>query len=221
MDKILILVSNKNNEQLLKKELSKQYSILTPDKDLKETEIDLIIIDGIELKQRQSEIIGMKNKSFPLFLPVVLLTTKEDLKLAEKFLYETVDELIRLPIEKLELRVRLDILLRARYFTYMLAQETVIDPLTGVYNRKYFYEIANKELAHFQRYGRKFSIVFFDIDDFKGINDRYGHLSGDIVLQSLANKLKSLLRKSDYVCRFGGEEFVIVLHSTDEKKLLQ
>lgn len=218
MDRILILVSNKNNQLLLEKELGKRYGIVLPNKNLKEHEFDLVIIDGVELKKRQDEIKELKNKNFPLFLPVILITTKDDLNLAERFLYETVDELLRVPIEKLELRVRLDILLRARYYTYMLAQETILDPLTGAYNKKYFYDTAQKELEHFHRYGRKFSIVFMDIDDFKKINDKYGHLTGDIVLKTLAQKLKSLLRKSDYVCRFGGEEFVLILHGADSEK---
>lgn len=220
MDRILILVSNKNNQILLEKELSKKYGVVLPNKNLKELEFDLIIIDGVELKKRQEEIREFKNKNFPLFLPVILITTKEDLSLAEKFLYETIDELVIIPIEKIELRARIDILLRARSYTYMLAQETILDPLTGAYNKKYFYDIAQKELEHFHRYGRKFSIVFIDIDDFKMINSKYGHLTGDIVLKTLAEKLKNSLRKSDSVCRFGGEEFVLLLHGTNSEKAL-
>lgn len=220
MDRILILVSNKNNQILLEKELGKKYGVVLPTKKLRDLEFDLIIIDGVELKKRQEEIRELKNKNFPLFLPVILITTKEDLSLAEKFLYETIDELVRIPIEKIELRARMDILLRARFYTYMLAQETILDPLTGAYNRKYFYESAQKELEHFLRYGRKFSIVFIDIDDFKKINDKYGHLTGDIVLKTLAEKLKNSVRKSDSVCRFGGEEFVLLLHGTKSENAL-
>lgn len=220
MDRILILVSNKNNQLLLEKELRKRYGIVMLNKDLKELEFDLIIIDGVELKKRQDEIRELKNKNFPLFLPVILITTKEDLSLAEKFLYETIDELVRIPIEKLELRGRMDILLRARFYTYMLAQETMLDPLTGAYNKNYFYEAAQKELEHFHRYGRKFSIVFIDIDDFKKINDKYGHITGDIVLKTLAQKLKNYIRKGDWVCRFGGEEFVLLLHGANSENAL-
>lgn len=220
MYRILILVSNKNNQILLEKELSKKYGVVLPNKNLKELEFDLIIIDGVELKKRQEEIRELKNKNFPLFLPVILITTKEDLSIAEKFLYETIDELVIIPIEKIELRARIDILLRARSYTYMLAQETILDPLTGAYNKKYFYDTAQKELEHFHRYGRKFSIVFIDIDDFKMINSKYGHLAGDIVLKTLAEKLKNSIRKSDSACRFGGEEFVLLLHGTNSEKAL-
>jgi len=221
MDKILILVSNKTNQILLEKELGKRYGIVLPKEDLKELQFDLIIIDGVELKKRQDEIKELKNKNFPLFLPVILITAKNDLSLAERFLYETIDELLRIPIEKLELRARLDILLRTRFYTYILAQETITDPLTSAYNKKYFYEMAQKEIENYRRYGRKFSIVFIDIDDFKNINDKYGHLTGDMVLKTLAQKLKNSLRTIDSVYRFGGEEFVLLLHETDSKQALK
>jgi len=221
MYKILLLISNKNNQLLLEKELGKRYSIVLPVKPIKELEFDLIIIDGVELRKRQDEITELKIKSFPLFLPVLLVTTKQDISLAEKFLYETVDELLKIPIEKIELLARLDILLRVRFYTYLLAQETVLDPLTGAYNRRYLYEVGQKEIEKIQRYGRKFSLVFMDIDDFKAINDQYGHLSGDTVLKTLAQKLQVFIRKSDYVFRFGGEEFLIILHRADSKKALK
>jgi two-component system cell cycle response regulator len=153
-------------------------------------------------------------------LPVILLTTKEDLSIAEKFLYEIVDDLILIPIEKIELRVRMDILLRMRFYTLVLSKETVVDPLTGVYNKKFFYEMAQKEFEYFKRYGRKFSLVFIDIDDFKKINDKYGHLSGDMVLQEIAKILQKSVRKNDMVFRFGGEEFIVLLHGATSEKAL-
>ncbi len=167
MDKILILVSNKNNQILLEKELCNRYSIVLPNQDLQLLEFDLIIIDGVELTRKHKEIAALKNKSFPLFLPVLLITTKEEVNLARKFLYETVDELLKMPVDKVELRVRLDILLRARYYTYLLAEETILDPLTGAYNRRYLYEIGQKEMEDFIREGIKFSIILIDIDNFK------------------------------------------------------
>ncbi|ODA43903.1 GGDEF domain protein [Thermodesulfovibrio sp. N1] len=220
MDRILILVSNKKNYALLKQELQKKYIIVKNESDIQTLNFDLIIIDGVELKKRQTEITEFKNKNFPLFLPVILLTTKEDLSIAEKFLYEVVDDLIRIPIEKLELRVRMNILLRMRFYTLVLSQETVIDPLTDIYNKKFFYEMAQKEFDYFKRYGRKFSLLFIDIDDFKKINDRYGHLSGDMVLQEIAKRLQKAVRKNDMVFRFGGEEFVVLLHGANSERAI-
>ena len=220
MDRILILVSNKNNYALLEQELRNKYMIVKNESDIQNLNFDLIIIDGVELKKRQTEITEFKNKNFPLFLPVILLTTKEDLSIAEKFPYELVDDLIRIPIEKIELRVRMDILLRMHFYTLVLSKETVIDPLTGVYNKRFFYEMLQKEFDNFKRYGRKFSLLFIDIDDFKKVNDRYGHLSGDMVLQEIAKRLQKSVRKSDMVFRFGGEEFVVLLHGANSEKAL-
>lgn len=220
MDRILILVSNKNNYALLEQELRNKYMIVKNESDIQNLNFDLIIIDGVELKKRQTEITEFKNKNFPLFLPVILLTTKEELSITEKFLYELVDDLLRIPIEKIELRVRMDILLRMRFYTLVLSKETVVDPLTGVYNKKFFYEMAKKAFDYFNRYGRKFSLLFIDIDDFKKVNDRYGHLSGDMVLQEIAKRLQKSVRKSDMVFRFGGEEFVVLLNGANSEKAI-
>ncbi|WP_028840667.1 MULTISPECIES: GGDEF domain-containing protein [Thermodesulfobacterium] len=220
MEKILILVSNKTNYSLLTKELSSKYTILDEKNDIKDLNFDLIIIDGVELKKRQKELLEIKKKVFPLFLPVILLTTKDDLSLAEKTLYEIVDDLIRIPIEKIELKAKLYILLRTRLYTLILEQETVTDPLTGAYNKRFFYEILENSFEDFKRYGKKFSIIFIDIDNFKKINDNYGHMTGDLVLKTLVMIIKKTLRKNDLVFRFGGEEFVVLLPETDTENAI-
>lgn len=221
MEKILILVSNKTNYSLLTKELSSKYTILDEKNDIKDLNFDLIIIDGVELKKRQKELLEIKKKVFPLFLPVILLTTKDDLSLAEKTLYEIVDDLIRIPIEKIELKAKLYILLRTRLYTLILEQETVTDPLTGAYNKRFFYEILENSFEDFKRYGKKFSIIFIDIDNFKKINDHYGHITGDLVLKTLVMSIKKTLRKNDLVFRFGGEEFVVLLPETDAEQAIE
>lgn len=92
---------------------------------------------------------------------------------------------------------------------------SMIDSLTGLYNRRFFYEHSNKEVAGMQRYGGPLCIVLLDLDCFKKINDEFGHACGDQVLIDVANKLKNQMRKSDIVARFGGEEFVILFSRTD------
>jgi len=88
------------------------------------------------------------------------------------------------------------------------------DPLTGLYNRRMFLELARKELSKAQRYGEPFSVVIFDIDHFKKINDTYGHDVGDLALKHVAQLLKSNVRAADVVARWGGEEFVLLLPKT-------
>jgi diguanylate cyclase (GGDEF)-like protein len=92
-----------------------------------------------------------------------------------------------------------------------LREQAVRDALTGLYNRRYLYEAAPGYIELAQRRRGVLCVVLIDIDHFKRVNDTYGHHVGDVVLQSLAQLLTQRLRKSDIVCRFGGEEFAIVM----------
>lgn len=95
-----------------------------------------------------------------------------------------------------------------------LKQQTYIDELTQLSNRKSYNETIKKVLGLFNRYKTPFSLVVYDIDDFKHINDKYGHTEGDNVLVNLSSFIKSQIRENDYIFRIGGEEFVIILSNT-------
>lgn len=92
-----------------------------------------------------------------------------------------------------------------------LKEMATTDELTGLYNRRHFLELAQKEFHRCQRYDENFSLLMIDIDDFKAINDTYGHAGGDSVLRSLGEKMKSFFRSSDLQGRLGGEEFAVLL----------
>jgi diguanylate cyclase (GGDEF)-like protein len=86
-----------------------------------------------------------------------------------------------------------------------------LDALTGLHNRRYFHETLARECARGHRYNRELSLVVFDIDDFKAINDRIGHLAADAVLAAVAARLQSVVRSADIACRVGGDEFAVIL----------
>lgn len=88
------------------------------------------------------------------------------------------------------------------------------DPLTGLFNRRYFERRLREEVAHARRHHRPFALVMIDLDHFKFVNDTYGHEDGDRVLCHVAEVIREQLREDDVACRFGGEEFLILLRTT-------
>ncbi len=87
----------------------------------------------------------------------------------------------------------------------------ITDPLTGCHNRRFFDEIERRELQRHRRYGSPLSVIFVDVDRFKRLNDAYGHDTGDQVLKAIGALLRRLVRESDYVIRWGGDEFLLLL----------
>jgi diguanylate cyclase (GGDEF)-like protein len=86
-----------------------------------------------------------------------------------------------------------------------------LDALTGLHNRRYFHDTLAREVARAHRYNRRLALIIFDLDDFKAINDRIGHLSGDSVLADAADVIRSVVRSADIACRVGGDEFAVIL----------
>ncbi len=89
------------------------------------------------------------------------------------------------------------------------------DPLTNIYNRLHFSNFLDAEIDRVKRYGGTFTLIFFDLDRFKDINDEYGHLVGDEVLKEVAHVVQNANRNADIFARFGGEEFIILAPATD------
>jgi diguanylate cyclase (GGDEF)-like protein len=103
--------------------------------------------------------------------------------------------------------------------TFQQTQELIRrDELTGLYNRRYFFERFERELYRSRRYGRFISLLMIDIDHFKEYNDNYGHLRGDKVLRKVSQALECSLRQVDVVSRYGGEEFLVLLPETPKDK---
>jgi len=95
-----------------------------------------------------------------------------------------------------------------------LARQATRDPLTGLYNRRYLEETLADHIEAARRYDRQLSLVLFDLDRFKQVNDTLGHEAGDTMLKTFADTLRSTARKADIACRLGGDEFAVILPET-------
>ena len=103
----------------------------------------------------------------------------------------------------------------------MIRDLSVLDPLTRIYNRRFFMEKAEQYFLRHKRSRLSIAFIFMDIDHFKGINDTYGHQLGDEVLKNLASNVKNVIRPSDLCCRYGGEEFLVMLNETNLQEGMQ
>ena len=123
---------------------------------------------------------------------------------------------VKTPVDNDELIVRANTLLKIRDLREKLKVVSTTDELTGLHNRRYLNERLEQEISRAKRYGTCLSCLLFDLDFFKVVNDIYGYEWGDVLLRSIADKLKQLIRKEDVLTRYGDEEFLLILPNTSE-----
>lgn len=171
-------------------------------------DLDMPGTDGFEVLRT------LKENAKTLNVPVIILSglqSPQDKVTA--FDLGAVDYITK-PFDLTELRVRVRSVLKMYRLLQMLSQRAQIDGLTSLWNRAYFQTRWSEETARFQRHFRPLSIAMFDADHFKSINDTYGHPAGDAVLQGIGKLLLKNARTSDICCRYGGEEFVVIMPDT-------
>ncbi len=167
-------------------------------------------------------------------IPIIMLTVKGELDSRIEGLEKGANDYLAKPFNERELEARIYAALRTKALQNELKEKNrelqellqkvefmaITDPLTGLYNRRRFYDALKKEFASTRRYNYPLSCMLIDIDHFKRINDRYGHIAGDEVLKEVAHILSSSTRETDILARFGGEEFILLLpHTTGENAL--
>jgi two-component system, cell cycle response regulator len=171
-------------------------------------------VDGIEFCRR------LPRHNLPHYVYVVLLTARSQGDDIVVGLNAGADDFIAKPVNKGELLARLQAGSRVLELEGRLSQLARCDSLTGVLNRRTFHEIFDREWSRAVRYGHPLSCAMIDVDFFKQINDTYGHSVGDSTLTALARTIERNCRRSDYLCRWGGDEFCALLPETDEQGAL-
>ncbi|MBB3190613.1 diguanylate cyclase [Halomonas cerina] len=156
----------------------------------------------------------LKEESALDAIPVIFLTGTLDVTTkVQAFELGAVDYVTK-PFDAIELKARVRAALRTKRYQDLLATKARIDALTGLWNRGYLTDQLAVEVSALIRHGSPVALIMVDIDHFKRINDTHGHPFGDIVLQRVAQVLGQATRDNDVVCRYGGEEFAIILRDT-------
>ncbi len=160
------------------------------------------------------------------YIYIVLLTSKQTSEDIVAGLEAGADDYITKPCQPSELRARLHTGCRILLLEEKLVQareemryKATHDALTAIWNRASILSLMQSELERSVRENKSTSVILCDIDHFKQVNDNHGHLVGDLVLQEVANRLKSIVRSYDAVGRYGGEEFLILLSNCDDSTL--
>ncbi len=227
--RVLVVDDTAENVELLLELLSDKYDVmvaLTGESAIeltKEELPDLILLDIMMPNMdgyRVCEILKESEETAPI--PIIFLTAKDDEDSIEKAYSVGGVDYVSKPFKPKELFARIAKELKVQELIVKLqeSQKTLellssTDTLTSLYNRRYFLQRAQENLEFMQRYNTELTLIMIDIDDFKAVNDTYGHNLGDEVLVSFSALLKELGRKSDVVCRWGGEEFVVLFPHTD------
>jgi diguanylate cyclase (GGDEF)-like protein len=172
-------------------------------------DLDMPVMDGFETLRVLKEDQTTRN------IPVIVLSgMNSSQEKVTAFDLGAID-FISKPFELTELRSRVRSSLKMHALLEMLSQKAQIDGLSGLFNRSYFDDRLKEEYDRAIRHGHPLSIALIDLDHFKSVNDTFGHPAGDTVISGVANIILQESRSIDIACRYGGEEFVIIMPETD------
>ena len=191
------------------------YFADNPDIRLVVCDYRMPVKDGLEVL-KEIRAAGDKNQ-----IGVLMMTSPSENVNGAIFLKNGANDFIAKPFVKEELICRVNNLIEAMENINQIADFANKDFLTGVYNRRYFYDDMNEYVAYAEERAEPYAVAMIDIDHFKEINDACGHDSGDRVLKTLAKKLIDETKNGDLIARFGGEEFCIVLKNVSNEEAVK
>ena len=191
------------------------YFADNPDIRLVVCDYRMPVKDGLEVL-KEIRAVGDKNQ-----IGVLMMTSPSENVNGAIFLKNGANDFIAKPFVKEELICRVNNLIEAMENINQIADFANKDFLTGVYNRRYFYDDMNEYVAYAEERAEPYAVAMLDIDHFKEINDACGHDSGDRVLKTLAKKLIDETKNGDLIARFGGEEFCIVLKNVSNEEAVK
>jgi 3-deoxy-d-manno-octulosonic-acid transferase len=191
------------------------YFADNPDIRLVVCDYRMPVKDGLEVL-KEIRAAGDKNQ-----IGVLMMTSPSENVNGAIFLKNGANDFIAKPFVKEELICRVNNLIEAMENINQIADFANKDFLTGVYNRRYFYDDMNEYVAYAEERAEPYAVAMLDIDHFKEINDACGHDSGDRVLKTLAKKLIDETKNGDLIARFGGEEFCIVLKNVSNEEAVK
>lgn len=178
---------------------------------------DLILLDilmgkisGFEVLVKLMQIIEFRD------IPVLILSTKESIDDKVRGLELGASDYVVKPFYDKELSARIKVHIRIKKNQDELRKKVILDFLTDTFNRRHLFDRLKTHFNVHQRYRMPLSLIFFDIDYFKQINDTHGHLTGDFILKELCREIKSVIRSEDELFRYGGEEFVLIVPFTSK-----
>jgi diguanylate cyclase (GGDEF)-like protein len=175
------------------------------------TDYEMPNMDGLELIKKIREKYTLNDKI------IIAISSATNKAISATLLKVGANDFLTKPFIDEELTCRCDNNFKICMLMDEVRELAFKDSLTGLYNRRYFFDIANKIYLTSLRNEKPISVLMCDIDHFKNINDTYGHQVGDIVIKNTATILKAKVRKNDLVARYGGEEFVLLLYNCDIK----
>jgi len=191
---------------------------------IEEGPYDLVLLDVMMPQMSGYEVCErVRKKHTALELPIIILTAKDQPSDTATAFALGANDYLPKPLDKAQLFARIDLQLslrRAMKAAILNAELANKDQLTNFYNRRFFAETGAREFMYAKRYHRDLALISLDIDNFKQINDRYGHGAGDAVLRDLSSTILSIIRTIDIPVRIGGDEFILMLPGTPKEGAL-